>query len=111
MTPSELVARIRSLVEEKKGQDILVLDLQELTSVTDYFVLVTGSSVPHLKAMSDDIQAALKKEGTHCFRRSGNAESGWMLLDYIDVVVHIFAQTQRDYYRIEELWKLAPRVN
>lgn len=77
--------------------------------MTDYYIVVTGGSPPHLKALFDEVQQVLKHEdGIHCYRRSGNAESGWLVLDYVDVVIHIFSRENREYYAIEDLWRGAP---
>lgn len=70
---------------------------------------MSGSSAPHLKALGDAVQYSLKKEGVVCFRRSGNPESGWLVEDYFDVVIHIFSREARTYYAIEALWAEAPR--
>jgi ribosome-associated protein len=77
--------------------------------VTDYYLVVSGSSAPHLRALADEVQYTLKKEGITAHRRQGNPESGWIVVDYFDVVIHIFAAQTRQYYAIEELWAGARR--
>ena len=98
------LAWICEALEEKKGMDMSVLDLRELAGVTDYFVIVSGTSAPHLKALSQGVQKALKAQGVQAYKRSDDHEAGWMVLDYVDVVVHIFDQESREYYGLEEIW-------
>ena len=105
-----LAGLICEILADKKGMDPLVLDVSGLTSITDYFVIVTGSSSPHLKAMYEDVQVNLKRRGIPCFRRAGEPTGNWMVLDYVDVVVHIFAAEARTFYALEELWADAERV-
>ena len=105
----ELARKVRAAIEDKKGEDIVLLDVRGLSSVTDYFLFVSGTSGPHLKAISGDVQKVLKEDGIHCYRRAGDPDSGWMTLDYVDVVIHIFTPEMRRYYAIEELWAEAPR--
>ncbi len=101
-------ARVADL---NRGRDIVILDLRELTSVFDYFVLVTGSSRRQLHAISDEIESVLDKE-FHDKRLGieGYAESHWVLLDYGDVVIHMFDDETRGYYDLEHLWAGAKRV-
>jgi ribosome-associated protein len=85
-----------------------VLDVRDRSSVADYFILVSGGSPPHLKALFDAVQHSLKESGVYCFRRTVDAPGGWMVLDYLDVVIHIFLPETRAYYGIEALWSGAP---
>ena len=98
-------------MEEKKGEDIALLDVREISTITDYVLLVSGGSPPHLKAMYNEAQVVLKGEGVQCYRRAGDPASGWMTLDYVDAVAHIFMPETREYYAIETLWEEAPRRN
>jgi len=81
-----------------------------VSTLADYFFFVSGTSAPHLKAIADSLDIELKKKGQPVYRRSGDAESGWLLLDYVDVVVHIMTIEARAYYDLESLWSDAPRV-
>lgn len=85
--------------------------MSEISSVTDTYMIVTGLSTPHLKALYDEVQHALKKDGVHCYRKTGDAMCGWLVLDYVDLVIHIFSKEAREYYAIEELWETAPRLD
>lgn len=81
-----------------------MIDVRGRSTVTDYFMIATGLSVPHLKAMFTDLQVKLKTGGGPCYRRSGEAEGGWMVLDYVTVIIHLFLPEQRRYYALETLW-------
>ncbi len=101
----ELARTIVDALEDKKGEDILLLDLKEVTSFTDYFVICTATSSRMLNALADGViektHAAYDKKA----HIEGDADSGWLVLDYRDVVVHLFDEELRHYYRLEELWK------
>lgn len=97
--------------EANRGQDIVILDMREVTPIFDYFVLATGASRRQLHAMSEEIDHALEQElGDERLGIEGYAESRWILLDYGDVVVHLFDAETRDYYSIEDLWAQAKRI-
>ncbi len=97
--------------EENRGQDIVVLDMRELTPVFDYFVLATGTSRRQLHAMSEEIDHALEEGlGDRRMGIEGYRESRWILLDYGDVVIHLFEPETRKYYALEQLWAQAKRV-
>jgi ribosome-associated protein len=93
-----------------KGEEIVALDLREHSSVCDYFLIVSGSSEQHLRALAKAIVTELAHAGTRPFQREGEVARRWILLDYVDVVVHIFHKDARDYYRLESLWGDADRV-
>lgn len=84
--------------------------MRKLSAVTDYHVLCTGNNARHLKALIDDCEENLRAEGVKPYRMSGTPESGWVIADYIDFVVHVFAEKAREHYALETLWKDAPRV-
>ncbi|HCR72769.1 MAG TPA: ribosome silencing factor [Anaerolineae bacterium] len=92
-------------LEDKKGEDIVLLDLKNIVSFTDYFVICTGTSDRMLDALAnsamDDIRKKFKKKA----KKQGNSRDGWVIVDYGDVVVHLFSPDQRDFYQIEELWE------
>jgi ribosome-associated protein len=96
---------------ENRGRDIVILDLRELTSMFDFFVIVSGSSRRQLHAISEEIDRVLQEElGDRRMGIEGYEESRWILLDYGDVVIHMFEPETRAYYAIEELWGQAKRV-
>lgn len=106
----EIARRAIQVLEDKKGEDLALLDVRNLSGVTDYYLIVTGGSAPHLKAMFSEVQHRLKQEGVYAYRRSGVPESGWMAIDYVDLIIHIFLDSTRRYYGIEALWSEAPRL-
>jgi ribosome-associated protein len=96
---------------DTKGQALKILDLKKLTSFTDYFVVVTGTSDRHVQAIADRVSLKLKKEHHKLpLTFEGYAGGRWVLLDYGDAVLHIFLPEQREYYALDELWRDAPRV-
>ncbi len=94
----------------KKAESLLVLDLQSLSTIADYFVICSGNSTTQLRTIADAIEQSLKAEGCQVFHREGLPESGWMLLDYGDVVVHVFLPETRRFYALDRLWGDAPEV-
>jgi len=95
---------------EKKAFDILILDLRKLTYVADYFVICSGSNTTQVGAIADSIGGVLAQAGIRFSHVEGEAESKWVLMDYGDVVVHVFEEQTRTYYALEKLWGDAPRV-
>jgi len=107
----ELAHRVIDLITDVKGESILLLDLQEITTIADYFVICTAGSDRQLKAIVDKIAEEIKRESKMPpLSVEGNASSGWVLVDYGGVVVHVFSQEQRGYYRLEDFWKEAKTV-
>jgi len=95
---------------DKRARDLVVLDVQRVSSVTDYFLICSGNSTTHLKTITDAIRGELKEEGVQLRHAEGVAESGWVLLDYGDVLMHVFLEETRAYYALERLWGDAPVV-
>lgn len=93
----------------KKGEDILLLDVRGLTLIADYFLLVTGKNRVHVRALSDAVEEEARKVGRRARRTEGLDEGRWVLLDYGDVIVHLFTEEERAYYQLERLWGDAPR--
>jgi len=97
---------------DKQASDILMLDIGQLSSFADYFVICSADSTRQIHAICDEIDEVLGKEGVKLYRREGEDDSGWVLLDFGPVIVHVFATPQREYYEIEKLWsKAAPVVS
>jgi len=100
------VENIVEHIMEKKGEDIVVIDLRGVTSIADFFIIATGASDVQVKAITDEIHERLKKEdGAIPLHIEGYQALRWVLLDYVDVVVHVFDRETRDYYSLETLWK------
>ena len=98
-------------IEDKKGEDILALDLSGLLVVTDVFLVATGTSTRHVKTLVDDAEEALREIDRRPIRREGVDFGEWVLLDYGDVVIHVFDRDTRAYYELERLWADAPAVD
>jgi len=111
MDPRKLALLCRQLADDKKAEDIVILDVRELSSVTDYFVIASGTSEPHLRAIVEEITDNLR-EGQHLRPRAidGAVQTAWVVLDYFDVIVHVMRRDVRDRYDLETLWGDAPRV-
>ena len=95
---------------DKKGIDIVMLDVGDLLHITEYFLIATGTSRIHAKSLADGVHEMLGDIDRKPFRREGEAEAEWILLDYGDFVVHVFQAEQRDYYGLERLWGDAERI-
>lgn len=104
----ELIKAAAAFGWAKKARDIVGIDLHEVSSVADYFLIMSGSNKPQLKAISDNIEEKLAEQGLRPLRIEGYREAEWILLDYGSLVVHIFVDEQRDYYNLERLWGDAP---
>lgn len=104
------LATVVKAIEEKKGTDIVVLDLTRISTFTDYFVICTGSSSRQMQTVADEIQLKLAASGVYPSHVEGYQVADWILLDYIDFVVHIFSERARAYYAIERLWRDAKQV-
>lgn len=89
---------------------MVILDVRGLSSVTDYYVLATGNSSPHLKALAGEVQDAMESLGRTCYRRAGKPESQWIVADYLDFVVHLFTPDTRAHYALEKLWNDARAI-
>ena len=105
-----LAERIAGIASDRKASDIRVVDLRGIVSYTDFFVICTGNSERQAKAIHDAILEELKRDEDRLLprRSEGSGEARWNLLDYLDVVVHIFTPEAREYYRLEQLWGEAP---
>ncbi|MEO5721964.1 MAG: ribosome silencing factor [Chthoniobacterales bacterium] len=111
MTAEELARTCADFASNKKAEDIVVLDLREISTFTDFFVICSAASEPQLKAIAGEIEGLLKKN--HKVRPSavdGFPTSQWIVLDYMQVIVHVFHAEKREFYALEDLWSDAPRL-
>lgn len=111
MDSRKLALLCRELADNKKAEDIAILNVAELSSVTDYFVIASGTSEPHLRAIVDEITDTLREE--HDLRPKaidGTLQTAWVVLDYFDVIIHVMRRDVRERYDLETLWGDAPRV-
>lgn len=107
----ELACFCANLADEKKGTDIVVLDMTDLSAIADYFVICTGTSAPHLRAISENLQHESKEKFGIRGKIDGTPESCWIIVDLGDVMVHIFTEESRNIYRLESLWGDAPKID
>ena len=107
------VAQVRAVLESKKGENVVVMRIADVSSVADYMILCTGLNNPHLRALADEVAKQLRLETPPiaAHRRAGSVESEWIVLDYVDFIVHLFTPQMRSYYALEQLWKDAPIVS
>jgi ribosome-associated protein len=109
MTSEEIAAAVANYASDRKALDVVQMDLREMIGYTDYFVVCTGRTDRQTKAIHDAIHAGMKSEhGRLPQRVEGLADARWILMDYLDVVVHVFTPEMREYYRLEQLWGEAP---
>ncbi len=100
----ELAHTIVDVLDEKKGEDILLLDIREVSSFADYFLICSGSSIRMVNALAKAVKKEIKQEYGINPRIEGEAQAGWMLIDYGDLILHVFSPDRRAFYRLEELW-------
>jgi len=105
MTPKEMALTAAKALDEKKGIDVSAVEITELTSLADYFVFATGNSNTQINALCGAVEKALDEQGVPVLRREGYRDGTWVLLDYGDIVVHVFSAEARDFYSLERLWK------
>jgi ribosome-associated protein len=99
------------LADSKKAENIVILNVREVSSITDYFVIVTGTSEPHLRAIVDEVQDRLLEDyGLRPRATDGRLQTAWVVLDYFDVIVHVMRAEVRQHYDLEGLWGDAPRL-
>ena len=98
------------LAFEKKATDAVLIQMSEAVTFTDWFVVLTGGNPRHTKGISDEIQRGLREQGVRATRAEGEREGDWILLDYLDVVVHVFTPDAREFYRLEKLWGDVPQT-
>jgi len=110
LDPAQLAKTAVDAASDKKASDIMLLDIRDVTAFADYFVICSGNNPRQIQAIADTIDEELGKQGARLFHREGVAETGWVLLDFGDVIVHIFGAKEREYYRLERLWSEAKTV-
>ncbi len=110
LNSSQLARAAADVASDKKASDVILLDIQDVTTIADYFVICSGNNTRQIQAIADAIKEELGKQGGNLLHREGVADSGWLLLDFGDVIVHIFGPKEREYYRLERLWSEAKTV-
>ena len=104
-----LALAIAGAASEKKALDIVIMKMKKVSSVCDYFVIASGTSTTHVRALSDNIVSVMESKGRPLRHIEGEREASWILLDFVDVVCHLFLDQTRSYYKLEKLWEKAPR--
>ena len=111
MDSKKLAQLCRDFADNKKAENIVILDVRKLSSVTDYFVIVSGTSEPHLRAIVEEITSQLREEhGVRPLRTDGSIHGAWVVMDFFDVIVHVMRADVRERYDLESLWGDAKRV-
>ena len=111
MNSQELVKKIVRILDSKKGLDIEVIEIGELSTLGDYFVLVSGGSSTQVKALAEEVEDTLAKDGIEPKRIEGAQSALWILMDYRDVIVHVFYKEARGFYQLERLWADGEQVD
>ncbi len=104
MTQEELIKAAVKILDGKKAEDIRVIEIRDLTIIADYFIIADGTSVTQTRALADELEFRIKELGREPRQVQGNNGSNWIILDYSDVVIHIFYKETRDFYNLERLW-------
>ncbi|MBE7066079.1 MAG: ribosome silencing factor [Ruminococcaceae bacterium] len=105
LTSENLAKRIAEILDSKKGRDIQTINIEKKTIIADYFVICSGTSTTQVKGLADEVAFQLKQQGREPARTEGYESGSWILLDYLDVVVHVFLQSEREFYSLDKLWQ------
>lgn len=104
METKELVKKVALALEDKKAEDITIIDIREISTIADYFIIANGSNPNQLVAMQDIVDETMYKNGVHSKQVEGNNNSTWILMDYQDIIVHLFSSEDRLFYDLERIW-------
>lgn len=110
LDPGQLARAAVDAASDKKAADVLLLDIREVTTFADYFVICSGNNRRQIQAIAEAIDEQLSSQGAILLHREGDADTGWILLDFADVVIHILGPKEREYYDLERLWSGAKTV-
>lgn len=108
MNSKELAFQAAMAIDEKKGKKISMLNLDGISVITDYFILCNGNTRVQTQAIADNVEEEMEKAGAKLVRREGYQEGKWILLDFVSIIVHIFQEEEREFYKLERLWGDAP---
>ena len=111
MTTLETARAAAKALCERKGIDIKLIRITDISSIADYFVIATGSSTTHVKSLADNVEYRLDNAGVSVSHIEGYRSDSWILLDYVDVIVHVFSEEARDYYSLERLWQDGEQID
>ncbi len=110
MKSLEIAFHCADAAEDKQASDIVILDMREVSSLSDYFMICAGGSDRQTRAIAEEIKLRLKEKGLKCSHSEGEAEGRWIVMDFFDVMVHIFSQEAREFYQLERLWGDAQKI-
>lgn len=111
MNTIDLVKKVVEALEDKKAEDITVIDITEVSSIADYFVIANGSNQNQLSAMEDAVDEAMYKNGIHQKQVEGTNNSTWILMDYQDIIIHLFSREDRQFYDLDRIWKDGKQID
>lgn len=111
MTTIEAAKEAAKALSSKKGLDIKLIKVRDVSIVTDYMVIATGTSNTHVKALADEVDYQLEKVGITVSHKEGYRSDSWILLDYVDIIVHVFSDEAREYYDLERLWQDGEKID
>lgn len=111
MTQEEILSTAVKILDNKKAEDIKVIGIKDLTIIADYFIIANGTSSTHTRSLADELEFRLKEQGIEPKQVQGNNGSNWIILDYYDIVVHVFNKEMRDFYNLERLWSDGAEVD
>ncbi|HAZ20362.1 MAG TPA: ribosome silencing factor [Clostridiales bacterium] len=106
----DLATQIAGILEEKKAQDVRIFRVADRTVIADYFVIATGTSSTHVKALTDEVEFKLGEEGKYPTHSEGYDHAGWIVLDYDSILVHVFQKDSREFFKLEKLWADAEEI-
>jgi ribosome-associated protein len=104
LQPADLAQRIADLLSERQAEDIVLMDISKVSTFTDYFVIATANNPRQLNALIESLDRDLRVDGIRPRRKEGTPDSGWVLIDFGDAIVHLFSRKEREYYQLERLW-------
>ena len=111
LTPELIAIEAARAADDRKGIDVRVMDMRKALGITDYFVIASGNSDRQVRRIMESVQEKLRENGSRPARREGDKYGGWIILDYVDVVIHVFREEERSFYDLERLWQDAPSVD
>ena len=111
MTPMEIVKAAVAVLDEKQARDIQVLQIEELTTLADYFIICTGTSNTHIRTLTEHVDHVLEEQGVTAHHTEGHRGGSWVLMDYLSVVIHVFTEDARKFYQLDRVWADAKPID